>query len=85
MLPFFRNLIILCSPILSLPSPVLNSNTLFCLRLSESTSKRYLCCSAAFTYLCHELEQSQPSSDIKSIKFSCYKLAVDIPVSCCSL
>ena len=68
MLPFFRNLIILCSPILSLPSPVLNSNTLFCLDLSESTSKRYLCCSAAFTYLCHELEQSQPSSDIKSIK-----------------
>ena len=35
-------IIILCSPIISLPSHVLNNNTLFGQRLNESTSKRFL-------------------------------------------
>ena len=51
-LRFFKSTIlsiyILYSPILSLPSYVLKSNTLFGQRLNESTSKSYLCCSAAF-------------------------------------
>ena len=47
-LPFFSNHY---HPLQSynIPAHVLNSNTLFGQRLNEDTSKRYLCCSAAFT------------------------------------